>query len=174
MYKCYIIHPGFLYSSCVSFVAVIIFLVDSSYSGVPGLPWYRFSKYLAICSFVSSGSVNSFPSSVIVLYSNSLLLLACLLACHMQFGSILVLLMSSRILFSVCSASNFSILSLVCFCVSMYFFNVFSFWLCDPVLHAVSNSLFACFLSSFFGFNFLGLWFSCFICSYFCHSHYLF
>ena len=79
--------PGFLYNSCVSFIAVIIFLVDSSYSGVPGLAWYRFSKYLAICSFVSSGSVNSFPSSVIVLYSNSLLLLACLLACHMQFGS---------------------------------------------------------------------------------------
>ena len=165
---------GFLYNSCVSFIAVIIFLVDSSYSGVPGLAWYRFSKYLAMCSFVSSGSVSSFPSSVIVLYSSSLLLLACLLACHMQFGSILVLLMSSRILFSVCFASNFSILSLVCFCVSMYFFNVFSFRLCDPVLHAVSNSLFCLFPFFLFGFNFLGLWFSWFICSYFRHSYCLF
>ena len=112
-----------LYSGCVSFIAMIC-LVDSSYSGVQDLAWYRFSNYLAMCSyFVYSGSVSSFPSSAIVLYSSSLLLLACLLACHMQFGSIFVLLMSSLILFSVCSASNFLFYPLF---ISMHFLSVFS------------------------------------------------
>ena len=72
-------------------VAVVI-LVNSSYSWVPGLAWYRFSKYVAMCSLVSSGFVISLPSSVMVLYSSSLFPPACLLACHMLLGSISVLL----------------------------------------------------------------------------------
>ena len=47
-----------------------------------------------MCSFVSCGSVISRPSSVIMLYSNSLLVLALFLACHIMFGSFFVLLIS--------------------------------------------------------------------------------
>ena len=39
------------------------------YSGVASLAWYRFSKYLAMCSLLLSGSVICSPSSFIVSYS---------------------------------------------------------------------------------------------------------
>ena len=141
--------PGFVYCCWVFLMVAVIILVDSSYSWVPGLAWYRFSKYVAMCSFVSSGFIISLPSSVMVLYSSSLFPLACLLACHMLLGSIFVLLISSLIIFSVCSASYFSIISLVLFCAFIYLLSVFSLLASSPPLHALSNSLFASFLSLF-------------------------
>ena len=80
--------PGFVYCCWVFFIVAVIILVDSSYSWVPGLAWYR--CYVAMCSLVSSGFIISLPSSVMVLYFSSLFPLACLLAClralaHPQF-----------------------------------------------------------------------------------------
>ena len=48
------------------FTSVSMYFVQFSYSGVPGLAWYRSSKYSAMCSFVFSGSVMVVPSSVMV------------------------------------------------------------------------------------------------------------
>ena len=50
---------------CV-FISVSMYFVPFSYSGVPGLAWYRLLKYSAMCSFVFSGSVMVVPSSVMV------------------------------------------------------------------------------------------------------------
>ena len=79
-------------------------------------------------------SVSSFPSSAIMLYSSSLLPLACLLASNMQFGSVFALLMSSHTLFSVCSASFFLCYPLfvsLLLCISLVFFFFLAF--CDIV-----------------------------------------
>ena len=48
------------------FTSVAMYFVQFSYSGVPGLAWYRSSKYSAMCFFVFSGSVMVVPSSVMV------------------------------------------------------------------------------------------------------------
>ena len=50
----------------VFFTSVSMYFVQFSYSGVPGLAWYRVSKYSVMCSFVFSGSVMVVPSSVMV------------------------------------------------------------------------------------------------------------
>ena len=59
--------------------ATLISSVDLWYSGSPSLAWYRFWKYSATYSRVSSGSVKVMLSSVIVLYS--MLLVACAFLC---------------------------------------------------------------------------------------------
>ena len=51
---------------CFFFTYFSMYFVHFSYSVVPGLAWYRFSKYSAMCSLVFSGSVMLVPPSVLV------------------------------------------------------------------------------------------------------------
>ena len=99
-------------SSRVSCTFVSIVRVHSSYPSVPGLAWYRFSKYWAMCSLFFSGSFISTPSSVIVSYSSSLSTLFFFLVSHIMLGLILALFVRFWILSSVILLSCFSISSL--------------------------------------------------------------
>ena len=62
--------PGSLHFFWNSFIIFVIISVDAWHSVVQGLAWYRSSKYLAMCSFVSSCSVSSFPSFKVKVYES--------------------------------------------------------------------------------------------------------
>ena len=129
--------------------ATLISSVDLWYSGCPSLAWYRFWKYSATYSRVSSGSVKVMLSSVIVLYSMLLVACAFFLACHIMFGSILAFSVSFLILFSVCFSICCSMSDLTISWVPMYAILVFSFSCCVPLRQAPWNSFFAIFLAFF-------------------------
>ena len=59
----------FLFSKLMHYWLILLFFVQSPYSSVPSLAWYRFSNYPAMYCLVSPGPVVCLPSFVIVLYS---------------------------------------------------------------------------------------------------------
>ena len=72
--------------------------VHVSYSGVPGLAWYRFPKYSALGTFVFCGYVRTVPSPVIVSYARLLSVPVLFLVSHIVFGLIFTCIVICSIL----------------------------------------------------------------------------